>query len=456
MILKGKSRAGPIDLALHLSNEIDNEKVTIRSIRGSASQNLYDAFREWDVICSQTNAKKPFYSLSVNPDPAQRDWSPEEWNQAIERIEDKLGLKGQPRAVVFHEKVGASDGELRKHCHVVWSRISPDLRSIKMSHDRYKLKACAKELATEYGLELRYGERAKSERYDHAKSQGKNRDPETAKHRKEILTELWNTHEAPKAFEAALRKEGYVLARGDRRSFVVVDTDGQVHSLARQISGAKTRQVKARLGTADHLPNVETAKSEHAIRRTTESEALYKSVSKRRRANLTVEQKLFAKLQRMAQRQDKLVKQRRDAQKRADKEMTERHQIERERLEQAYQKQNGAQAKQRKQAEATGLAHKLRTIFGYEMVRRWRHRQQDKKQRALHKKRHALLLDIQAKEKARLARQFKIKERLAKREAYSIEKLSKVLATGKKTTCQQAVLKKEIEAHQSATQLTLI
>ena len=425
MILKGKSRGGPIDLSLHLSNEIDNEKVTIHSVRGAASSNLYDAFREWDVVCSQTNAKKPFYSLSINPDPAQRDWSPEEWDQAIERIEDKLGLKGQPRAVVFHVKVGASDGELRKHCHVVWSRIRPNLRSIKMSHDRYKLKACAKELATEFGLELRYGERAKSESFDHAKSQGKNRDSESSKHRKETITKLWYRHEAPKAFEAALKQEGYVLAQGDRRAFVVVDTDGQIHSLARQIDGVKVRQVKARLGSSDHLPDVETAKTEQAISRKVESEALYKSISKPRRANLTVEQKLFAKLQRMAQRQDRLAKQRRDKQARENKEMKERHQVERERLEQAYEKQKKVRAEQRNQAEATGLAHKLRTIFGYEMVRRWRHRSEDKKQRALHDKRRALLAAIQKKEKARLERQSKFKARLAKREAYSIQKLAK-------------------------------
>ena len=430
MILKGKSRGGPIDLALHLSNEIDNEKVTIHSVRGAASQNLYDAFREWDVICSQTNAKKPFYSLSINPDPAQRDWSPKEWDQAIERIEDKLGLNSHPRAVVFHEKVGTSDGNLRKHCHVVWSRIDGrTLKAVHMSNDRYKLKTCAKELANTFGLELRYGERGQSERYDHAKSHGQNRDPESAKHRKEILTKLWNTHEAPKAFDAALRQKGYVLAQGERRAFVVVDTDGEVHSLARQIDGVKTKDVKARLGSTDQLPDVEAAKTEQAIKRETESEALHKSITKPRRSNLTVEQKLFTKLQRMAQRKDRLAKLRRDEQARADKEMIERHQIERERLEQAYQKQTQARLQQRKQAEATGLAQKLRTIFGYEMVRRWRHRQQDKKQRALHEKRRALLVNIQAKERARLERRLKTTKRIEQREAYSIARLSEKLST---------------------------
>jgi hypothetical protein len=36
---------------------------------------------------------------------------------AIERIEERLGLQGQPRAIVIHEK------NARVHAHCVWSRI---------------------------------------------------------------------------------------------------------------------------------------------------------------------------------------------------------------------------------------------------------------------------------------------------------------------------------------------
>ena len=104
MILKGSQRRGANDLALHLSNAIDNEAVKIAEMRGMVADNLYDGFREWSLICSQTKAKEPFYSLSINPDPGQRGWTEGEWGKAIEHIEGKLGLTNQPRAVVFHEK----------------------------------------------------------------------------------------------------------------------------------------------------------------------------------------------------------------------------------------------------------------------------------------------------------------------------------------------------------------
>ena len=64
---------------------------------------------------------------------------------AIDHIEDRLGLGGQPCAVVFHVKDG------REHCHVVWSRIDLDrLKAIPLSHDRLKLRTCAQELAHAY------------------------------------------------------------------------------------------------------------------------------------------------------------------------------------------------------------------------------------------------------------------------------------------------------------------
>lgn len=55
---------------------------------------------------------------------------PEQRMQAIDRLEKDLGLTGQPRAVVVHEKEG------REHCHVVWSRIDLDkMRTISDSHN---------------------------------------------------------------------------------------------------------------------------------------------------------------------------------------------------------------------------------------------------------------------------------------------------------------------------------
>jgi len=114
-----------------------------------------------------------------------------------------------------------------------------------MSNDRYKLKAISKELAKEFGLELRYNN--KDNAYDLGTSQGQNRDPETAKDRKQIIAEAWQQYTDPKQFDIALRQHGYIIAQGDRRAFVIVDRDNQIHSLARQIDGVKTKEVKLKV-----------------------------------------------------------------------------------------------------------------------------------------------------------------------------------------------------------------
>lgn len=138
MILKGRQRAGGADLTTHLSNEYDNdnERVELAHVRGTVPNDLHGAFAEIVAVAAGTRCKEPLYSLTINPaSPLTR----EQYLATIDHIEGKLGLAGQPRAVVFHVKTG------REHCHVVWSRI--DL-------DRMKLRTCARELAHAYGLSL--------------------------------------------------------------------------------------------------------------------------------------------------------------------------------------------------------------------------------------------------------------------------------------------------------------
>jgi hypothetical protein len=42
-----------------------------------------------------------------------------------------------------------------------------------------------------------------------------------------------------------LAEHGYMLARGDRRDFVIVDREGGIHSLARRIDGMKAAELRA-------------------------------------------------------------------------------------------------------------------------------------------------------------------------------------------------------------------
>lgn len=102
MILEGNERGGAKNLALHLLKD-ENDHVTVHEVRGFMSNELLPALNEIYAISRGTKARKFMFSLSLNP-PLDVDVSTEDFMRAIERAENDLGLAGQPRAIVFHEK----------------------------------------------------------------------------------------------------------------------------------------------------------------------------------------------------------------------------------------------------------------------------------------------------------------------------------------------------------------
>ena len=76
----------------------------------------------------------------------------EQWRATINRLGEKLGLSGQPRVVVMHEKHG------REHVHVVWSRV--DGASMKAIADSFNYRAheeVAREMERAFGHEHTQG-----------------------------------------------------------------------------------------------------------------------------------------------------------------------------------------------------------------------------------------------------------------------------------------------------------
>lgn len=269
MILKGNARSGGSDLATHLLNAYDNERVELADLRGTIADDLHGAFAEVEAIASGTKTKKPLYSLSVNPsEPLTR----EQYFEAIEAIENRLGLTDQPRAVVFHIKEG------REHCHVVWSRIDGlEMKAIHLAHDRRKLCDMAVQLAEQYGHELPEGLKAwkKREQFKKEKLEATLAENAQAKksgitpeQRRAEITAAYEAADSAAAFRNALEEKGYILANGDRRAFVIVDRFGDVHSLSRHIKGVNAKQLNERLGSLDPatLPSVEQAKQQAKAR----------------------------------------------------------------------------------------------------------------------------------------------------------------------------------------------
>ena len=177
------------------------------------------------------------------------------FERAIDRIEDQLGLTGQPRVIVFHEKEG------RRHCHAVWSRVDAETMTARhMSHFKMKLNAISKGLYLEHGWELPRGFIDKELRdrgsFDLAHWQQCKRMGRDPKALKEAIQTSWAISDSRQSFESALEAKGLFLARGDRRAHVAVTYEGEVLSLSR-MTGRKTKDIAARLGKPDEYRSVE-------------------------------------------------------------------------------------------------------------------------------------------------------------------------------------------------------
>ena len=277
MVIKGGSVAGAARFAAHLqrtdTNEIRNEVIEMRDV---AATDLRGALLEMEAVASACpNCKKPLYQASINTQAHER-MSDEQRMKAVDRLEKELGLTGQPRVVVVHEK---NDG--REHCHVVWSRIDLDkMHAISDSHNFRKHEIVARELERAFGHERVQGA--------HIERDGKPRPPRTPSHKeiqqgtrtgvspkaaREHLTALWQRADNGKAFAEGLAQSGWILARGDRRDFVAIDQKGGTHSLSRRIDGATAKMVRERLADLkpETLPSVAEARATQQARHAPEA-----------------------------------------------------------------------------------------------------------------------------------------------------------------------------------------
>ena len=80
--------------------------------------------------------------------------------------------------------------------------------------------------------------------------------------RKDQITALRQTCDTGQAFKTALEEQGYLLAKGDRRDFVIVDQAGSILSLGRQIRDIKPADLRAFMKDVDResLPTATEAK----------------------------------------------------------------------------------------------------------------------------------------------------------------------------------------------------
>lgn len=256
MILKASQRGGGQDLAVHLLRTDDNEHMRVIELRGFASDDLRGAFKEAEAVSRGTKCRQYLFSVSFSP-PESAVLGEEDFRTAIDRVEDRMGLSRQPRAIVLHEKEG------RRHAHAVWSRIDADTMTAKaLPFFKNRLMEVSRELYLDHGWQMPRGMAKRLERdptnFTLAEWQQAKRMGQDPRWLKTTLQECWSVSDDAKSFDRAIKERGFFLARGDKRGFVVVGHDGEVHSVPRAL-GLKTKEVAARLGKPDELRSVTKA-----------------------------------------------------------------------------------------------------------------------------------------------------------------------------------------------------
>ncbi len=259
MIIKASQRGGAGKLSAHLLNANDNEHIKVHEVRGFMSDTLHEALQEAHAISQGTKCKQFLFSVSLNP-PKNKNVPIVDFENAVDRIEKKMGLDNHPRAIVFHEKHG------RRHAHAVWSRIdTQDMKAINLPFYKNKLMEISKELHLENDWKLPKGFINREQRNplnftlaQWKQAQRRQERPETIK---QALKECWSISKTKAAFENNFDLNGYYLAKGDRRGYVAVDWRGEVYSLSRWLN-TKNKTLEERLGTAKLLASVDETKAQ--------------------------------------------------------------------------------------------------------------------------------------------------------------------------------------------------
>lgn len=260
MISKGTTHNNGVRLAKYMTTGKPGERAELWQLRGFEATGIRDAFRDVQIMAKAGKCQQPFFHVQVrNRDGEQL--TREQWEHTADRIEKMLGLGGQPRAIAFHT---FENGD--SHMHVAWSRIrEDDLTAIPLPFFKRRLKKLSRELELEFALEP-----VTNRRHDNIQFAPTRAEQEQARRLGLDIHEIRNTirscyerSDCGASFQAALEHEGLILARGEKRDFIVVDHAGGIHAVGKRILDVSAAGIRERLSdlSRENLPTVELARA---------------------------------------------------------------------------------------------------------------------------------------------------------------------------------------------------
>jgi hypothetical protein len=262
MIAKGNTHSNGAKLADYMEQSKDGERAETWQLRGFEATNIKDAFRDVEIMAGATKCEQPFFHVQVRNRDEGETLTRQQWEYAADRIERMLGLTGQPRAITFHTYEHNDD----EHMHVAWSRIDEDTLTAKpLPFFKERLKKISRELELHFAFEPVTNERKGPIKYAPTKAQDEQarRLGVDVHELRNTIRDCWDRSDNGRSFQAALDHDGLILARGDRRGFVVIDQAGGITALGKRILDVSAANIPDRFSDLDTslLPTVEEARS---------------------------------------------------------------------------------------------------------------------------------------------------------------------------------------------------
>jgi hypothetical protein len=256
--------------AKHLKSAEKNERVEVIGFYGLTSETIPDAFRELRGMAQASDRCKNFFSqYNINP---VESLTEEQWEQAHDLHRQNHGLDHLPYFRVRHIKDG------RIHEHGIALRVDPATgKAVSDSLTAAKNERTSRELETRFGLERGHSvltpnrdaprPERRPKKWEQFRGAEGGIDPEAVSR---ALREIKQRCDSGQSFKAGIEAAGYVLAQGDRRTFVVIDPTGDDHSLGRRL-GIKAGELRTFMQGVDlaSLPGVEEGRE---MQRATEME----------------------------------------------------------------------------------------------------------------------------------------------------------------------------------------
>lgn len=253
---------------LHDKDADTNDRVTWTQTHNIPTQDPDKAFKwmaytamhadrlkqEAGVVSTGRKRKSgPVYSYSLAWHP---DQNPDKEVMLEAAYETLHLLKLEEHEAVFV----AHNDTAHPHVHCIVNLIHPEHgKKAVMSYDRLTMSQWAEDTERNEG-EIRCEQRVINNEKRRALAKD-NRQLALIKHKEQKLRmaqqiqDLYERSDNGTAFSAALDDAGYTLAQGNQRAFVLVDKDGEIYSLSRQLKGQGAKDIRERLAGIEGLPD---------------------------------------------------------------------------------------------------------------------------------------------------------------------------------------------------------